>query len=268
MNKIDGKAVAQDILRDVGVIANVMQKRVCFIQFGEDTASTEFIARKQRVAIQMGIQADVIHEVSVTTTEGALSVLEEAITHHYDGIVVQLPLPYGIDVDSILNAIPLAQDIDVLSKESMQLFERSQTERMPPVAGAVNALIVASQIDLIEKNIVLVGLGRLVGAPIAALLDRSNILYQAVTAETPEEEKLALLKDADIVITGTGAPHSIKGSMVKAGVVLIDAGTSEQNGVLVGDIDPSCYVKALLYTPVPGGVGPVTVAILFKNLFS
>jgi len=268
MNKIDGKTIAEDILRDVGVIANVMQKRVCFIQFGDDASSTAFIARKQRVANQMGIQADVIHEPSINTTEAALTLLAEVVSHEYDGIVVQLPLPYGIDTDEVLNAIPVAQDIDVLGTESLQLFERSQSERMPPVAGAVNAIIVSAQIDLIEKHIVLVGKGKLVGAPIAMLFDRSGIPYDTVDIDTPEDEKIRLLAEADIIISGTGAPHSITADMIKEGVVLIDAGTSEHQGVLVGDIDPSCYDKALLYTPVPGGVGPVTVAVLFKNLFS
>lgn len=267
MNKIDGKAVAHEILRDVGVIANVMQKRVCFIQFGIDTASTDFIARKQRVAIQMGIQADVIHEPTITTTEAALTVLQEVINNQYDGIVVQLPLPYGIDTDEVLATIPVAQDIDVLNKESIILFERSQTERMPPVIGAVNAIIITNQIDVVEKNIVIVGLGRLVGAPIAALFDRSNIPYTTITLDTSEKEKIALLQSADIIITGTGTPHCITATMIKEGVILIDAGTSEQNGILVGDIDPGCYKKASLYTPVPGGVGPITVAVLFKNLF-
>lgn len=268
MNKIDGKTIAQDILRDVGVIANVMQKRVCFIQFGTDAASTDFIARKQRVANQMGIQADVVHEGGISTTEAACAVLQEIITHEYDGIVVQLPLPYGIDTDLLLETIPVAQDIDVLCKESLQLFERGQGERMPPVAGAVDAILRAEQIELAGKEIVIVGKGRLVGAPIALLFDRLGVPYQTVDIETPQERKSALLASADILISGTGVPHSITADMVKEGVLLIDAGTSEQSGVLVGDIHPSCYPKASRYTPMPGGVGPITVAVLFKNLFS
>lgn len=268
MNTIDGKKIAQDILRDVGVVANVMQKRVCFIQFGVDAASTDFIARKQRVANQMGISADVIHEPTISTTEEALVLLTEVVSHEYDGIVVQLPLPYGIDTDEILNAIPLAQDIDVLNKESLQLFERGQTERMPPVAGAVNAIISTQTLDLTDKKIVIVGKGRLVGEPITLLFNRLSIPYQNIDIETPEDRREALLAEADIIISGTGAPHSIIASMIKQDVVLIDAGTSENEGVLVGDIDPACYIKASLYTPVPGGVGPITVAILFKNLFS
>jgi len=268
MNNIDGKTIAQDMLRDIGVVANVMQKRVCFIQFGTDASSTDFIARKQRVANQMGISADVIHEPTICTTEEALVLITDVISHEYDGIVVQLPLPYGIDTDEILNAIPVAQDIDVLSKESLQNFERGLTERMPPVAGAVNAIIETQAIDLGEKSVVIVGKGRLVGEPIAQLFDRLGVLYQTIDIETPAERKDALLATADIIISGTGVPHSITADMIKEGVVLIDAGTSEHNGVLVGDMDPSCYSKASLYTPVPGGVGPITVAVLFKNLFS
>ncbi|HEY0980134.1 MAG TPA: bifunctional 5,10-methylenetetrahydrofolate dehydrogenase/5,10-methenyltetrahydrofolate cyclohydrolase [Candidatus Paceibacterota bacterium] len=265
--KVDGKAIAEDILRDVGVMAPVMQKRVAFIQFGDDAASTQFIARKERVASGLGIQSDIIHESAVATTEAAIAVLEEAIAHEYDGIVVQLPMPYGIDTDTILNMIPPERDIDVLSKSAIEAFARGQTERMPPVAGAVDAVIKNAQIDLSEKNIVIVGKGRLVGAPIALLFDRMNVPYTALDLETPPEEQKELLLNADIVISGIGVAGHIQPHMVKDGVILIDAGTSEQGGVLVGDVDPACFSKATLYTTVPGGVGPVTVAVLLRNIF-
>lgn len=265
--EIDGKRLAKDILADVTVVANVMQKRVCFIQFDIDEVSSQFIARKQRAALSLGVHADVVQEV-VSTTEDALAVLEDVVSQGYDGIVVQLPLPPFIDTDTVLAAIPVAADIDMLTKESIALFEQGLTERMPPVAGALNAIIVDAQIDVLTTRIVLVGNGRLVGAPIAMLFDRSNIAYETITVTTPDEERCALLKHADIVISGTGIAHSITPDMVRDGVILIDAGASIKGEKIVGDIDPACFDKAQIYTPVPGGVGPITVAILFKNLFS
>ena len=265
--KIDGKHIAQEILRDVGIMAPVMQKHIAFIQFGDDRASAQFIARKERVASGLGIQSDILHESTLTTTEEALAVLQEVVAHGYDGIVVQLPLPYGMDTDAILNAIPVECDIDVLSKEAIEVFERGQTERMPPVAGAVDAVIKHGGIDLAGKNIVIVGKGRLVGGPIALLFDRMNIAYSAIDLETPPQEQKELLLAADSIISGIGVAGHIQPSMIKEGVVLIDAGTSEHGGVLVGDVDPACFDKASHYTTVPGGVGPVTVAVLLKNLF-
>lgn len=266
-NMIDGKKIAEDILRDVNVVAHVMQKRVVFIQYGTDAASTQFIARKERVARQMGIQTDVIHEKDITTTEAALALLADIIGQEYDGIVVQLPLPMGINTDEVLNAIPPAQDIDVLGQMALQAFERGTTERMPPVAGAIDQIIRVRQIALEDKAIVLLGKGRLVGAPIALLFDRLGVSYRALDINTPLDEQRKVLLAADIIISGIGVAGYVRGDMVKDGVVLIDAGTSEHQGVLVGDIDASCYEKASLYTPVPGGVGPVTVAVLLRNIF-
>ncbi len=265
--EIDGKKIAEDILRDVGVVAKVMQKRVCFIQFGDDVPSTQFIARKVRIAAQMGIQADVLHERTITTTDAALALVSDSVREDYDGIVVQLPLPYSIDADTVLNAIPPELDIDVLSAEGLRAFERGQTERMPPVAGAVDAIIRARAIELEGKAIVIVGKGKLVGAPIALLFDKLGISYTAIDIGTLEHEQHELFLAADIIISGIGVAGHIQPHMIKEGVVLIDAGTSEHAGVLVGDIDPSCHEKASLYTPVPGGVGPVTVAVLLRNIF-
>ena len=265
--KIDGKRIAEDILRDVGIMAPVMQKRVAFIQFGDDTASTQFIARKERVATGLGIISDILHERSISTTEAAIAVLQEVIAQEYDGIVVQLPMPYGIDTDTILNMIPAQSDIDVLSSVAVEAFRRVQTERMPPVAGAVDAVIKQAGIELAEKNIVIMGKGRLVGAPIALLFDRMNVAYSAIDLETPLEEQVSLLLNADIIISGIGVAGHIQPDMVKEGVILIDAGTSENAGVLVGDVDPACFDKASLYTTVPGGVGPITVAVLLRNIF-
>lgn len=266
-NMIDGKRIAEDILRDVSIVAPVMQKRVVFIQYGTDMASTQFIARKERVARQMGIQADIIHDGSIVTTEAALALLRDVIAQDYDGIVVQLPLPFGVDTDAVLAAIPVAQDIDVLGEMALQAFQRGITERMPPVAGAIDRIIRTKQIVLENKAIVLLGKGRLVGAPIALLFDRLGVPYTAIDIATPTDLCERALLTADIIISGIGVPGHITPDMVKEGVILLDAGTSENNGVLMGDVDPSCYQKAALYTPVPGGVGPITVAVLLNNMF-
>jgi 5,10-methylene-tetrahydrofolate dehydrogenase/methenyl tetrahydrofolate cyclohydrolase len=122
-------------------------------------------------------------------------------------------------------------------------------------------------VALSSKKIVVLGAGRLVGEPVGMWLKRNNVQFDVIIMETEEEEKLRLIKNADILISGIGVPHFIKPEMLKPGVVLVDAGTSEQMGKLAGDIDPSCAEVASVFTPVPGGVGPITVAGLFWNLY-
>ncbi len=263
---IDTPTIKKDVLEEIAKLAKAQQKRVCFVQFGTDSASTKFVQMKVAMAKELGIEADVVQS-AVTETAEALLVLADVIEKEYDGIVVQLPLPEGMDTDLIIDSIPTEMDIDVLSEDSLVQYKNANTERTAPVAAAIQEMLWHHKIILIGKKIVVLGKGRLVGEPIVALLDRQELEYKVFDIDSNEGEKLAALKEADIVFSGMGMPHAITEDMVKEGVVLIDAGTSEQKGKLVGDMDPSCYEKAQWYTPVPGGVGPLTVVCLLRNLF-
>ena len=134
---------------------------------------------------------------------------------------------------------------------------------LAPVAGAIEEILERSTIDVRGKKCVVVGAGKLVGAPAAYLMRR---LGSDVSVVTLESGSLDELKTADIVILGAGNPGFVTPEMIKEGVVLIDAGTSEQGGKVRGDADPACSEKAALFTPVPGGLGPIAVAMIFKNL--
>ncbi len=258
--------IKEAIVKELTALAQKNSKRVCFIQFGTDAASTSFVGMKMKLARQVGIEAVHVQKDSSDTVE-ALAVVAEAMEQQYDGIVVQLPLPAGIDTDLVIDSIDTSYDIDMLSEDAKVHYRNATTERTPPVAAAVQEILWHHKVILIGKNIVVLGKGRLVGEPIAMMLDRQELRYTWIDMETPEDKKRAALLGADVVISGTGVPHGITPDMVKEGVVLIDAGTSEQSGKLVGDIDPACADKAFLYTPVPGGVGPLTVVSLLRNIF-
>lgn len=242
------------------------KKHVCFLQFGNDPASTAFVKMKLALAEKLGIEATIVQKDIATTPEAVL-VLAEVIEKNYDGIVVQLPLPAGMDTDLIIDSIPTEQDIDMLSEDAKTQYRNAATERTAPVAAAVQEILWDNKVILIGKKIVVLGRGRLVGEPIAMLLDRQELPYTVIDIDTPADVRASALLEADIIFSGIGIPHSITPDMIKEGVVLIDAGTSELSGKLMGDIDPACADKASLYTPVPGGVGPITVACLFRNLF-
>ena len=253
----DGKHIAQ-ILEEklLGEFANAPLKKVCFVLFGNDPASIQFIKIKTNIAEGLGIKVELVTGPQDIITDQALGLMDEVNKKDYDGIVVQLPLPKQLDVDAILNEIPQEKDIDVLGA----------SQKDAPVAKAVFEILNFYNISLAGKKILVIGNGRLVGKPVAKILADKGLEYDVIDKNTDELVSKEKIANADIIVSGAGIPHMIKSHMIKDGVVLIDAGTSEQSGKLVGDIDPACRDKAALITPVPGGVGPVTVVSLFANL--
>jgi methylenetetrahydrofolate dehydrogenase (NADP+) / methenyltetrahydrofolate cyclohydrolase len=244
----------------------VPEKSLAFILFGTDPASEKFVERKIKFAEHIGVRTTTIRSEARDTDE-AIRLVQKVAGDAHDGIVVQLPLPHTLDTEAVLKTIPSALDVDMLNEASKIAFKEGRTKRMPPVAYAVHTILSFHHIELKDKDMIILGTGKLVGEPVAELFDTLHLSYKTIDIHTPEDEKQKLLLLADILISGIGRPHSIKPEMIKDGVILIDAGTSEQTGKLAGDIDPACAAKASLYTPVPGGVGPLTVLGLFNNLF-
>ena len=153
---------------------------------------------------------------------------------------------------------------DVLSPDAIALFRKGELRILPPVASAIAEILNTHHISVVEKDVLIVGHGKLVGVP-AAILMRHNGAHVTII-EKPTSALPQLTKEADIIVLGVGVPGLLRPSMVKKGVVILDAGTSETGGVLVGDADPECVTHASLFTPVPGGIGPVTVACLMQNI--
>ena len=181
-----------------------------------------------------------------------------------DAIIVQLPLPSQIDVTLVLDAIPTTKDPDVLSSNARASFVRNEKDALlPPVVAAIKRILEDAHVSAENKKAVVIGDGWLVGNPAAIWLKNQGADVATITLEFGN---LTELKDADIIISGAGSPLLVQPHMIKQGAVLIDAGTSELNGALVGDIDPSCAEIASVFTPVPGGVGPMAVAYLFENV--
>lgn len=265
---IDGNNIAKNLEEKlVTELLFSSPKKVCFVIFGGSTATDQFVNRKSKVAERVGIIVEIIKNFDVKTTKEAVKLVEELGKKDYDGIVVQLPLARGLDAELILNAVPPEKDIDMLGKVAKESYASGKINRTPPVAKAVLEIFESENFKLKGKKIVIAGNGRLVGEPVSLMLNRMKVPHDIIDINTDEKEKLILFKNADIIISGMGVAHNIKFDMVKNGVVLIDAGTSEQGGKLVGDIDPECEKKASFMTPVPGGVGPITVVSLLRNLF-
>lgn len=252
---LDGKVIAARILEDVASRAAVLSEppSVLALTVLPDAATRSYLSVKTRQAERAGIHMTV-REIPHATTDSLIAELENA---GEDALIVQLPLPSAIDTDAVLAAIPEAKDADVLSPAA-----RKTGTLLPPVAAAVKEFLNTTNTDPQGLRATVVGHGRLVGEPVAAYLQEAGAQVTVVTKE--EGDLAAALKDADIIVSGAGVPGLITSDMIRPDAIVIDAGTSEQGGAVVGDADPRVADTATL-TPVPGGVGPVAVACLLRN---
>lgn len=254
---LDGRKLAADILARTKVRAAKLAHppRVLALVANETPATKSYLAIKQKKAVEAGC----VLEVRQFSESVSAAELQSAIAGaDADAIIVQLPLPEGVDTKAVCDTIPAEKDADVLSAAA-----RAEGTLLPPVVGAVREIFIQNSIDARGKKAVVVGAGWLVGKPCATWLSHAGASVSHITLESGNIESL---KEADIIVSGAGSPHFIKPEMLQPGVVLIDAGTSESNGELAGDADPACAQMCSVFTPVPGGVGPVAVACLFENV--
>lgn len=261
----DGKQIANDIKEQLKaeVKSRTHPPTLVIFSVGENPVSEKFLAVKKRFAHNIGV---FVHEEKFGTDvspEDMKSRIADAARAN-TGIIVQLPLPKTIEAQEILDAIPSTHDIDVLSQESFRLYEEGTLPILPPVVGAIKEILLRHKVFVGNKNVVIVGKGKLVGAPAAVWFKRHQSIVESIDEHTQNPERYT--RNADIIVSGAGVPGLIRQDMIKDGAVLLDAGTSESGGKLAGDIAPACAKNAFLFTPVPGGIGPVTVAMLFKNL--
>ena len=198
-------------------------------------------------------------DVAEKSDVGKIMQVVGRLTSQTEAVIVQLPLPPGVNTNEVLATVPNEKDVDALNPNTPE----EQRLVHAPVALAVVEILKRSGIEIAGKRTVVIGAGRLVGAPSAWLLRN---LGADVSVITLEEGSMEDLKEADIIVSGAGNPGLIKPEHVKEGVALIDAGTSELNKKILGDADPACAEIASVFTPVPGGVGPVAVAMIFRNL--
>ncbi len=247
---IDGRALAESVYARLGT--SLSGKQLGLLIIGSDTVTDSFIRTKARAAERLGVVIVRAELPEAATTDDALVALAK-LAMDTDGVIVQLPLPKGIDTEAILAAIPPRKDVDGISAAPLV---------RPPVAEAILEILTQEAVQVHDAEVVIVGSGRLVGTPAAAMLHEMGARVTVLS----RGDSLEILKNADIVILGAGEPGLVKPEHLEDGVVLIDAGTSESSGKIAGDAEPACAEKASLFTPVPGGVGPIAVAMIFKNL--
>lgn len=255
---IDGKKISAEIKAELFKRLSGKNLAVALVAVDIDSVGQKFISMKKQTAEEVGVEFKFFeYENDITKEDLETEIKNLARRSDINGIVVQLPLPDRLKeaTADILNLIPPDKDIDSLGQEAKVLS---------PVAVAVREILDYYNVDLVGKKIAVLGRGKLVGLPVAKSLAPSGGEVESFGKDS--KGMLDFLTQADIVVSGMGESHLIKPEMVKEGTILIDAGTSESSGRVVGDIDPSCADKVSLFSPVPGGVGPIALACLFKNL--
>lgn len=254
---IDGKKIAREIEENLTDIVSQGEKRtLVVIIVGHNPASISYTKLKKMIGERIGVKVDLIHLEENTTEEELKDKIQELNKNeNIHGVIVQLPLPSEIDTESVLAKISSEKDIDGLSGKSV--FNA-------PVALAIEEILSRSNVTVSDKTVAIIGRGRLVGIPVAKWFRDMGANVEIISRDTKDISRVTL--KADIIVSGAGSPYLLKPDMIKKGVIVIDAGTSEESGKLVGDVDPECADKCSLFTPVPGGVGPLTIVMLFKNL--
>lgn len=261
---VDGRTLASDILAEVKASVTPRMPVVRAITVAPSAATQSYLRIKMQRAEEGGMRLDVVPLSDDAREDAIIAAITESGA---DAVIVQLPIPETLDCERVLSAIPIEKDADVLSAAAYARFdENAPGALVPPVAAGVWEILMRSGVSVTGKKTVVVGKGQLVGKPCGTLLERNGAIVSYVRRATTPEERAKLFGEADIIVSGAGDAHIIKPEMVKEGVVLVDAGTSGSGGGVAGDIDPACASKASVFTPVPGGVGPVAVSCLFKNV--
>ena len=256
---LNGKKLAEKILNKLRKeIKKLPPIRLAVVLVGDNPASLNFIKQKQKTAEEIGVQFKLYRFKKNIAEQTLVNKINEIVKNKSNtGIVVQLPLPKHIKEQKILNIIPCGKDVDALSVDNSFIE--------PPTASGIMRILEEYNIKAGGENVVIVGKGKLVGGPLAIMMTKigANLIICDRKTENLTSETLK----ADILVSATGQPHLIKENMVKRGVVIVDAGFSKVNNRLTGDVDfEEVKKKASYITPVPGGVGPMTVAMLMSNL--
>jgi len=266
---IDGKKIAGEVLNQVSeMVSNFSFVPVfCDILVGDNPVSAQYVKMKAAAAEKVGMKfLNANFPGNITTTQLVEEIKKINQTLNICGLIVQLPLSEHINKEDVLNAIDPQIDVDCTGEVNTKLFYSGRAYMEFPTAKAVMKILDSTGLDFTTKKSLIVGFGQLVGRPVSFLFEQRGWPFAVARSKT--ENIGELLASADVIVSAVGKPKIITGEKLKSGSVVVDAGTSEGvSGSVVGDVDfASVSNVASLISPVPGGVGPVTVACLLENV--
>ena len=271
MNIIDGKAISKQIKDEVkekvaALKAQGVTVTLAVVQVGNDPASSVYVNNKKKACAYTGMESESFELPEETTQEELLSLIEELNGRkEINGILVQLPLPKHIDENAVIRAISPKKDVDGFHPESVGSLCIGRPGFVSCTPAGIIQLLKRSEIDIEGKHCVVIGRSNIVGKPMALLMLRENATVTICHSRTKNLKEIC--KEADILIVAIGKPKMIDASYVKDGATVIDVGIHrDANNKLCGDVDfASVEPVAGAITPVPGGVGPMTIAMLMNN---
>ena len=273
---VDGKALALSLeeglrervaaLREKGVFPHL-----AVVIAGNDPASHVYVRNKQRACERCGILSTRIDLSSSATLEGILEVVTELnADSSVHGILVQSPAPEGVDELVIASVISAKKDVDGFHPANLgKLVQGDASGLLPCTPSGVLMMLEENGTGLSGAKVVVLGRSRIVGMPMALMLAQRGVDATVTIAHSRTEDAAALCREADIVVAAIGRPHTVKADWIKPGAFVVDVGISRtEDGELAGDVDPRVEEIAGWLTPVPGGVGPMTIAMLMANTVS
>ena len=269
---LDGKALSAKIKEEVRVEVTELVKNeqitpgLAVILVGNDPASSTYVNSKHKSCETAGIYSEVHTKDESITQEELLALIEDMNNNpKLDGILVQLPLPKHIDTTTVLEAINPLKDVDGFHPYNVGRMVSNLDAFLPATPFGVMRLLEEYNIDVVGKNVCIIGASDIVGKPMAALMINAKATVEVCNSKTKDLKAHTL--NADILIVAAGRVNLITEDMVKDGAIVVDVGINRlETGKLVGDVDyDGCKDKCSFITPVPGGVGPMTIAMLLKN---
>lgn len=265
---LDGKKLREELLASY---KNIIEKenlkiKLAIIQVGDNEASNIYVKNKEKYCNMVGIKTD-IYKLSSDTKEEELINLIDKLNKikEVTGIILQSPVPKHIDYDKCSKTILSSKDVDGFTKENIYKLYMNKDTIMPATVKGIIVLLKKYNINIDGSNVVIIGRGNIVGKPLSLALTNENATVSLLHSHTKDITKYT--KEADIIISACGTPNIITSDMIKDNSVVIDVGVNRINGKIVGDVDfESVSKKASYITPNPGGVGPMTIAMIIDNL--
>ena len=271
MSIVDGKNIAAEIMENSRIKINYLKNKGIFpcieiLLIGNDEGSEKYVQMKLKKIKEAGANGNIKKIDESKSDEDIIEIIRELnLNRKVNGILVQLPLPDKFNEENILSEISLEKDIDALNPITLKKIDQNNSSYYPAGVDAIMSIFERHKVTINKKNITIVGITNLIGRPLASVLRQKG----GIVSEIDVGKHLTLddLIKTDIIVTDIGKPEWLKKEMVKDQVTIIDAANNYVNGKLLGDVDMNGMInKVNIITPVPGGVGPILIASLIKNL--
>lgn len=270
MAVLDGRVLARKCNQALKAKVSALPRPpgLAVVLVGADPASEVYVRRKGKVAARLGLHHDQVSLPATATLDEVLAVVDRLNADEaVDGILVQLPLPAGLDDSAVMDRILPEKDVDGFSVANTGLLAQGRPALVPCTPLGIMRLLADAEVSLSGLRACVIGRSNIVGRPMVRLLEQANCTVTCCHSRTVGVDRI--VAESDVVVVAVGRPHFVKGSWIKRGAIVVDVGINRlEDGSLTGDVEyEAAAARCSLITPVPGGVGPMTISMLMENTF-